>query len=157
MARKAAVSLKWHGAQFLHVLDDEIKGIIVRTTRRYQRILQDMMRGPKTGAIYRVAKTPTKGDRKAGRSFRSHQASAPGEPPGIWFGRLRQSIVSEMNRIAVGVWETVVGTSIKPEPGEERSYPQMLEEGTVNMEPRPMWRPALEQVRSEADQLIKGK
>lgn len=157
MAKKSGVKLRFFATEFIDAIDDEVMGVILRVRNRYIRIVQEMMRLPKTGRIYRIGKTPTKGDKEAGRAFRSHQASAPGESPAIMFGRLRQSIVSEVTRLFPAVWETVVGTSIKPAPGQDRSYPQILEEGSTNIEPRPMWRPALEQLRSEADELVKGK
>lgn len=157
MAKKASVKLRFFATEFLDALDDEVKGIITRARNRYVRIVQDMHRAPKTGRIYNIGKTPTKGDAAAKRTFRSHQASAPGEAPAVMYGRLRQSIVSDIQRLFPSVWEAVVGTSIKPEAGQDRSYPQILEEGSTNIEPRPMWRPALEQLRSEADEIVKGK
>lgn len=150
-AKKAGVSLKFFHNEFVRAIDNEIRDYIVAVKNRYIRILNDMMRGPKTGRIYNVGKTPTKADRAAGRNFRSHQASAPGEAPAIDTGRLRQSIVSEITKRFPMVWEAVVGTSIKPAAGQERSYPEILEFGSAKIEPRPMWRPALEKISAEAE------
>lgn len=62
---------------------------------------------------------------RTGRIYGTHQASAPGEPPANWTGKL-----------AVSVGSRVYGWS-RMEFGEEAFYGRFLEHGTVKMEPRP--------------------
>ncbi|BDP42923.1 hypothetical protein DAETH_28920 [Deinococcus aetherius] len=64
-----------------------------------------------------------------------HTASAPGDPPAVDTGRLRQSIVAL--KIAPGRWR--VGTNVE--------YAFWLEFGTRRIAPRPFMRPAAEKVR----------
>jgi hypothetical protein len=88
------------------------KGLRVGLTeigRENSRHLQIMIRtGPRTGRIYG-----------------NHQASAPGEPPANWTGRLAGSVGSR-----------VFGWS-RMEFGETVFYGRFLEFGTSKMEPRP--------------------
>lgn len=73
---------------------------------------------PKTGRIY-----------NKGGSF--HQASAPGEAPANFTGKLVRSSHVSVNRSKLSA--TVTWRAL---------YADMLEAGTENMEPRPFARPA---------------
>lgn len=67
----------------------------------------------------------------------SHTASAPGDPPAVNTGRLRQSITAL--QISPGRWR--VGTNVE--------YAIFLEWGTRKMAPRPFMRPAVEKSRGK--------
>jgi len=84
-----------------------------------------MASSPRTGRIYRVGKTPTKGDRKAGLTFRAHRSSGPGEPPAPNTGRLMGSVKSWAGISTIFGWETRVGTDVK--------YAKPLEEGVKRL------------------------
>lgn len=74
-----------------------------------------------------------------GREYRrgnvTHRASAPGDPPAVDTGRLRQSL--GVQRIGNGHYR--VGTNVE--------YAPLLEFGTRQMAARPFMRPAAERVR----------
>lgn len=75
----------------------------------------------------------TKGQRRANRS-------KPGEPPHVDTGRLLNSITSERKGLMAKI-----GSTIKPAPGQQASYPLILELGlsaSLRGE-RPFLRPAL--------------
>lgn len=95
---------------------------------------------PRGGKTYRVGKTPTKADKSKGRRFRTHKASAPGEPPAVDTGRLRGGIATDIRFTLFGL-EGVVGTNV--------DYGPMLEFGTKKIKPRPMWGRALRESRNE--------
>jgi len=80
-----------------------------------------MADSPRTGRIYRIGKTPTKGNRKAGLTFRAHRSSGPGEPPAPNTGRLMGSVRSWTGISTIFGWETRVGTDV--------DYARPLEEG----------------------------
>lgn len=121
-------TFRWNGEELMRKMRVPARDMLLGLVRDYERILQESFRGQKTGRLYRVSKTGP-----------LHQASAPGEPPAILTGRLRQSVVFELTERGDGI-EAVIGSSVK-------DYPAMLEFGTSRMEPRPAWIPALDLLR----------
>lgn len=71
-----------------------------------------------------------------GQTYGRHTASAPGDPPAVDTGRLRQSIVA----LKVERYRWRVGTNV--------DYALALEFGTRHIAARPFLRPAAEKVRS---------
>jgi hypothetical protein len=135
---------QWFGEELQKSLDAEIERAMKRTVTTVANRVRVLQTGPRTGKVYRIGKTPTKADRAAGRTFRSHQASAPGEPPAVWSGRLFRSVfekvvpVFEKGRLA---WRGYVGTNVQ--------YAPHLEFGTKRMKPRPLWRRAVLECRQQ--------
>lgn len=85
--------------------------------------------GPRTGILYVVSK-----------SGPLHQASAPGEPPAVLLGALRQSINHSPPR-----WE---GWVVWTEVGSNKVYARRLEFGGIDSRgvrilPRPYWAPTI--------------
>lgn len=78
--------------------------------------------------------------RRYPRGKKTHQASAPGEPPAVDTGQLRASI----RREKAGLFTWRVGTGLEHAPH--------LEYGTSKMAPRPFMRPALERAIPEMTQ-----
>jgi phage gpG-like protein len=92
---------------------------------------------PGTGRVYERGET-------------THQASAPGQPPAVDTGRLRNSITH-----AGPTWQ---GDSVEAEVGTNVEYAAVLEYGgttgkggRVRLAPRPFMRPALERAESQVD------
>lgn len=84
----------------------------------------------------------------AGRVYGRHQASAPGDPPAVDTGQLRNSIISETGEDSLGPYVDV---------GSNLEKAEWLEFGTSNMEARPFMRPAVElAVDQMADALAAG-
>lgn len=77
----------------------------------YKEARRLIKEGPKTGLKYKVR-------------GRTHTASAPGQPPANWTGRLRRSIGFNVRTNEV-------------EYGYKQDYGKYLEEGTTKMKPRP--------------------
>jgi len=114
------------------------------------RVKSLMTNSPRGGKVYRVGKTATKADRAAGRRFRSHKASAPGEPPAVNTGRLRNSVTSLVIPRISGGYEGRVGSNVK--------YARPLETGNPpHLKPRPAWLPALQWVWPKVVAMFKGK
>ena len=93
---------------------------------------------PGTGRVYRRgSRRATAGKRRAARIV-LHRASAPGHPPAVDTGRLRNSIAYDRERRRVG-------TNVE--------YAKDLEDGTPRMKPRPFMRPTAARVRGELRRL----
>lgn len=148
---------------FWDEVDGRVKKYLLERIYRYERILEGLFRGPKSGKVYGAEQKVTfqsfsydtlsyksvsftahrgKALGAKGRKGKVHVASAPGEPPAILTGRLRQSIKHVIERLGPGRYRATVGSTVK-------DYPKHLEYGTSEMEARPAWRPALEQLRDE--------
>lgn len=106
-----------------------LKEIVAETERK----IKEAMSEPKSGRRYRIGR---------GRR-RFHIASAPGEPPAVRTGFLRSNIRSGTRRTTFGV-EGLVGSNVV--------YAPFLEEGTLRMKPRPVWRRVL---RESADDIFR--
>jgi hypothetical protein len=142
--------VEWNDGRF----NSELRAVIMAKLRtiaaRYQVKIQQMFRAPKSGRIYRVGSTPTKRDRAAGRDFRAHQASAPGEAPAIDHGHLARSVTHEITE-AAGAFHLDIGPATQSGREDIAAY---LEFGTSKIQPRPAWRPALEAVAAETEREI---
>lgn len=86
--------------------------------------------------VHTIASTSMEGP-KHGRIYGAHQASAPGEPPAIDTGKLRNSMRTEFSGDGLSAR---IGPNADP-------YDYYLEFGTSRMEPRPYMTPAADEVR----------
>jgi HK97 gp10 family phage protein len=92
-------------------------------------IKKRIQRGPKTGRTYL-------------RGTVSHRASAPGEAPATDTGALVSSVAySKVNELTAQIESRL-------------PYATFLEFGTVNMDPRPAWTPAVEQAAPKLQQRV---
>ncbi len=148
--------MQFFGKEFLKSLDDEVERAMKRTVTTVANRVRVLQTGPRTGRLYRIGKTPIKsakywhmvGGKKVYKPMpqtgRFHQASAPGEPPAVWSGRLFRSVfekvipVFEKGKLA---WRGFVGTNVE--------YAPHLEFGTKRMKPRPLWRRAVLECRQQ--------
>lgn len=88
-----------------------------------------IQRGPKTGKIYN-------------RRGKQHRASAAGEAPATDTGTLVSSVyTSKINPLTIEI-------------GSRLDYAYYLEFRTINIDPRPAWRPAIEAARPQFDKWI---
>lgn len=125
------MSVEWD-PKFDAQLDDVIRKKLTNIVRRIARKVDDLFRLPKSGRFYG-----------------KHQASAPGEAPGIETAALRKSVTTSVQKVGDS-WAGDVGPSLQSGRAEIAS---MLEFGTSNIEPRPAWRPALEAVIAEEERV----
>lgn len=116
-------------------IDERMRQTMVTAAQTYERIWQQLLRGSKSGRIYRVGKTPSRAQAERGATFREHQASAPGEPPAINTGTLSRSIRRTVVREAWGRYRATISWQVV--------YLRFLEFGTTRMKARPSVRPAL--------------
>ena len=120
---------------FAEELLDELRPRAAAAVRDGAILLESQMKhvltGRRHGRPYKTSKTG-----------RLHIASAPGEPPAVMFGRLRNSIAHTDPE-----WD---GDQVEAETGTNIVYARRLEEGGrdsrgVYIAPRPYARPAMEQ------------
>ena len=100
---------------------------------------EQVLKGPKTGRIYRI---------KRGKRYKNHQASAAGESPANLSGELRKSIGFEIKG------------SEQLEFGSGRGgvkYARYLEEGTKKMAPRPLLGNAFAAEQSQIQQIFSNE
>ncbi len=104
---------------------DAVGDAVVATALELQGdVKKRIQRGPATGRVY-----------KKNNPQRLHRASAPGEAPMTDTGRLANSI----NFDRVGDLTATVGSNL--------IYALYLEYGTMDMRPRPYFRPAVEAMK----------
>lgn len=111
--------------EFLIKIPNIVDAIVQKTALDLEADAKESLTGARTGITYT-------------RKGRSHQASAPGEPPATDFGSLSNSI--EAKKTGLGSAEVTVGeTEIGP----------ALEWGSIkrHIAPRPFMRPAAERAR----------
>jgi len=110
--------------------------------------------GPRTGRIYAVPASSARGP-KGGRRKNPprHQASAPGEPPAVLFGTLRQSIHHSPPK-----WE---GWTVSTEVGTNQPQARRLEWGGVDKRgvrilPRPYMEPSTLRAEPQIEAILEG-
>ena len=92
-------------------------------------VKRKIQRGPKTGEMYN-------------RRGKQHRASREGEAPATDTGTLVSSVyTSKINSLNIEV-------------GSRLDYAYYLEFGTMNMDPRPSWQPAIEENRTKFNDWI---
>ena len=108
-------------------------GLILKTEVR-----RLMPQSPRSGRVYNVPLLATRASRASGVQRRGkRRASAPGEPPAVVTGRLRRSIAYKLTLTGIGYAAAV---------GSNRVGAATLEYGNQFIRPRPVWRPALQNV-----------
>lgn len=130
----------WKGLDNLG--DDEFRELrpraeaaVRRAVIRLTGAVQQTLTGPRSGRVYVISKTG-----------RVHVASAPGEPPAVLYGRLRQSIAWTEPE-----WE---GNTVTAEVGTNVEYARRLEFGGVDARgvrilPRPYFEPTVQRLSAE--------
>lgn len=133
-----AGELIWYGQEFLkHVEEEYVRKMLFRATAELERIVQEMIRSPKSGRVYRIPKSNV-----------YYTASAPGEAPAVRSGRFRQSIRSVIVKTGPFEWQAIMGPTVK-------DYPGWLEDGTRTMKPRPLWAPALKVLQGKMSGILR--
>lgn len=125
-----AESIVFDQAALAQLFDSEegpVAKELVRKGLKVERRVKELLHTHGTGRIYRKS-NPT----------RTHQASAPGQPPATDLGKYAASITQDLERDGQGLVEKV-GTNDKRGP--------WLELGTRTIEPRPHLVPGLDAAR----------
>lgn len=104
--------------------DGAVSDAIAETALELEsRVVRAIQRAPATGRIYQKYKPK-----------RTHQASAPGQPPATDTGALAGSVYSDISPGMATI-------------GSRLAYASYLEYGTRRMAPRPIWAPEAERAR----------
>jgi hypothetical protein len=128
------------GINELNKLRVPAENAILRAMLHLENAVKRKLSGARSGRLYRVSKTG-----------RLHQASAPGEPPAVLFGKLRQSITH------IGpTWE---GFHVSGEVGTNLEYAARLEYGGVDSRgvqilPRPYLAPTVLEEEDRLEQIL---
>jgi hypothetical protein len=128
----------WHGEEFDREIDKLIRKKVVALAQRYMRLLHELFRSAKHGRIYEHGSV-------------THRASAPGEAPAIDTAALAKSPTFVVEKDGDD-WAATIGPSVESGRADVAEY---LEFGTARIEARPAWRPALEQLKQEAEATMK--
>lgn len=133
---------RWEGEEHLdserwiQELRPKAERAILRAAVLFVNEWKKTLSGPRSGRVYRVSKTG-----------RLHVASAPGEPPAVLYGRLRQSIAH-----TGPTWQ---GLTVSAEVGTNVIYARPLEFGFVNAHGvRVLARPHFEPTRLRTEPAI---
>jgi phage gpG-like protein len=130
-----------------------IKIDITNNIPEVQRKISDVAKNRMMEAVNTVRNTTleTLSGTRSGRQYyvpgthKLYTASAPGEPPAVATGRLRQSIKSSIETED----DNLVGYV-----GTDMEYGKELEYGRHNMEPRPWLRPSFEESEQEVKEIF---
>ena len=104
--------------------------VVRKTTFDIEGTIKTNLSRPGTGRIYKAG-----GTTKRGKGRRTHQASAPGQPPATDTGTLLNSVRARMLDSLHGLVEVTA------------EYAKFLEYGTVRMAARPYFWPAVQEHR----------
>jgi hypothetical protein len=119
-------ALTWFGDEFFKNVEDKyIKRMLLRATAEFEMLVQNLIRMPKSGIVYKIPHSRVR-----------YTSSAPGEAPAVRSGRLRQSIRHVIKKTGPLEWSAFIGSTVA-------TYPAILETGSKFMKPRPLWQPAL--------------
>lgn len=146
---------EWEGLDSL--AEDELEALRPKAERvmwdagmRFQSALKQKLSGSRTGRTYKVSKTGA-----------LHVASAPGEPPAVLFGALRNSMGFGRPKWRGLTLEMEVGSGLgvgrDTGPGEADTYSRRLEFGGISFHPWPVKieaRPYMEPVSVAMDPVI---
>lgn len=141
--------------EMLKEIKPQAEAVMVTALLRYETIIKETLSGGRSGRTYKVSKTGV-----------LHVASAPGEPPAVLMGALRNSVGHSQP-----VWDTWVlsgevgpGLGQPPEAGQPdpaKSYARRLELGGVDsrgvmIEPRPYMAPSADKAEPQVDLIFRN-
>lgn len=135
------IGLDTLGAEEFEKLRPGSEAAILRACLHYEGAVKRKLSGKRSGRIYRIGKRGI-----------VHQASAPGEPPAVLLGRLRNSITHVVN------WD---GDNVSGEVGTNVVYAPILEFGGVTWNggrilPRPFMEPTFLEEEDRIQQILEG-
>ena len=131
------IKLVFHDKEIIKNLEQEgVKRMLVAVNEVRNQTLE-VLSGSRTGRQYKVPGTQV-----------IYTASAPGEPPAVATGQLRQSVKTAVE----GEGRTVVGLV-----GTDLPKGKMLEYGTMNILPRPWLRVAFDKSTAKVREILSRK
>lgn len=127
------MSVEWNNAMLPRIRAAAMRGLVAWIGDIEQRAVDKILKGPKTGRIYR-------------RRGVVHRASAPGQSPASDTGRL-------VNSRRIEVFEEQLRARLT----FSTAYAAPLEFGTIKMEARPFLRNSLEESMETGQALVHGE
>ncbi len=118
----------------LNIIGEDLKKKMTAAVNAVRTETLKTLSGQRSGRVYRVPGTG-----------RTYTASAPGQPPAVATGNLKQHIDTKIV-ISENKIEGQVGTPVK--------YGPMLEYGTSKMLPRPWLRPSFEKSEDKIEEIF---
>lgn len=131
------IKLEWNGSKVSKAMMKEARTRVYAASEYFRDALVKKLSGSRSGRSYRVPGTST-----------TYTASAPGQPPAVATGRLRQSVKTEIDEGKDYV-ESRTGTDL--------DYGRYLETGTRHMRPRPWLKPTFDEEESKLKKIIGGQ
>lgn len=165
---KVKISKDWENLDELEAASfiEEMWPSAVRTMKEvllfFEGVVKKKLTGTRSGRTYRVPLT------RGGPRARTHVASAPGEPPAVLFGALRNSIGhTGPEKVSQFELEGEVGSglgqsSTDGSPDPSKSYARRLELGGADsrgryIAPRPYMTPSAEEAEPKIDRIIRKR
>lgn len=133
------IEVKAAAAEAVEQIKKEAVSRAYRAANALRNAELEVLRGTRSGRVYRIP-----------FSSSTYRASAPGEPPAVRSGRLRQSW-----RALVDSEKNGKNLRIKPAINTDVIYAPILEKGTGHMAPRPFEEPIVERAKDEIVKIYK--
>lgn len=125
MAKRSKVTVKFNSKAVGHSLESVAMQRMYLATNAVRNTALEKLSGPRTGREYTVPGTNT-----------TYTASAPGEPPAVRLGELRQSLGTKVE---------AKGATVLGHMGTPLEHGEHMEHGTKNILPRPWLKPSFEE------------
>lgn len=143
------------GEDALQELRPQAEHAVMRAVVHLTNAIKTTLTGQRTGRTYKISKTG-----------RLHTASAPGEPPAVLYGNLRNSVgwsKPTWDGLTVSA-EAGVGLGTKPSgglPDPEKTYARRLEFGGMDsrgvyIAPRPYMEPTVVREEAQLNVILEG-
>lgn len=139
----AEIKIVKRSKQAIVAITDEIAQRMLRAVIFMQNEVKLTLTGTRHGRRYRIGKS-ARG--KKIKRVRYHIASAPGEPPAVLYGRLRNSIKFELRTKGLRSIEGIVGSKL--------DKAVWLEKGTKRIKPRPFLEPTFKKNQNELKKIF---
>lgn len=134
MRKKSKVTLTRNSHKVISQMANIATRRMYEATQEVRNETLKTLSGNRTGRQYRVPGTNV-----------TYTASAPGEPPAVLFGQLRQNVKDKVY---------TESRSVKGEVGTELDKGLHLEVGTLHILPRPWLKPSFEKAAPNVQQIL---
>jgi hypothetical protein len=131
------IKLTFHDKEIIKNLEQDGAQRMLQAVNEVRNITLETLSGTRTGREYKVPGTQV-----------TYTASAPGEPPAVATGELRQSVSTAVE----GQGRDVIGYV-----GSDSKHAAPMEYGTKNIAPRPWLRPSFEKALDKVKEILSRK
>ncbi len=142
----AEIKITKRTKETLQNINNEVAQRMLKAVIFMHNEVKETLTGTRSGRRYKINKTSTGKQRKKPIY---HIASAPGEPPAVLFGRLRNSIKFEVRKKGNASVEGIVGSKL--------DKAVWLEQGTQRIKPRPFLEPTFKKNQDKLKTIFSEK